>query len=273
MNRSYAHLDTLRHLHDFRPFVYLSHDIRDVSSEEIMDIFESCHEFISDAISESNNNINNKILVHCAAGVSRSPTITISYLMRHHQYTLDGAYAYIVHRRPMIKPNVGFLKQLVKYHYGIGCGPAGCKKMRAHLAGRVVYELTKRFGWDVGVSLVKSVEEVRVVVAEWMEMDKTLALEVVLRCLLGMKAGLECLETVIVVLNEVIEGTDENKELVMDILGRLVREERGMTLGKAPGSQFVTVWKTLVKELGIDAREVLHEKAGHSCLFNDALLK
>lgn len=33
-----------------------------------------------------------KILVHCMAGISRSPTIIIVYLMTHHQMTYESAY-------------------------------------------------------------------------------------------------------------------------------------------------------------------------------------
>ncbi|KAG5644155.1 hypothetical protein DXG03_009050 [Asterophora parasitica] len=53
-----------------------------------------------------------KILIHCSAAVSRSPTIVAAYLMRHHNMTLREALGTIIRARPAVCPNPGFLKQL-----------------------------------------------------------------------------------------------------------------------------------------------------------------
>ena len=58
---------------------------------------------------------NKKILVHCAVGRSRSATIIIAFLMRYEQYNLHTAYQYVLLKRPIIQPNIGFLKQLSQY--------------------------------------------------------------------------------------------------------------------------------------------------------------
>ncbi|NXQ49830.1 dual specificity protein phosphatase 14 [Catharus ustulatus] len=54
-------------------------------------------------------------LVHCAAGVSRSATLCIAFLMKYHKASLFDAYNWVKSRRPVIRPNVGFWRQLIDY--------------------------------------------------------------------------------------------------------------------------------------------------------------
>nr|XP_033777731.1 dual specificity protein phosphatase 14 [Geotrypetes seraphini]XP_033777732.1 dual specificity protein phosphatase 14 [Geotrypetes seraphini] len=54
-------------------------------------------------------------LVHCAAGVSRSASLCIAYLMKYHKVSLLEAYNWVKSRRPVIRPNVGFWRQLIEY--------------------------------------------------------------------------------------------------------------------------------------------------------------
>ncbi|KAG8456204.1 hypothetical protein GDO86_002120 [Hymenochirus boettgeri] len=54
-------------------------------------------------------------LLHCVAGVSRSPTLCLAYLMKHHGLTLLAAHDWLKRCRPIIRPNIGFWKQLINY--------------------------------------------------------------------------------------------------------------------------------------------------------------
>jgi predicted protein tyrosine phosphatase len=54
-------------------------------------------------------------LVHCYAGISRSATIVISYLMKKYNQPLTFAYEYCKKVRPFISPNNGFMNQLLQY--------------------------------------------------------------------------------------------------------------------------------------------------------------
>lgn len=63
-----------------------------------------------------------RTLVYCVAGVSRSASICIAYFMKHHQLSLLEAYNYVKLKRPRIKPNCGFFKQLIEYEKQLyGC--------------------------------------------------------------------------------------------------------------------------------------------------------
>ena len=55
------------------------------------------------------------MLVHCHAGISRSATIVIAYLMKALSMTLEEAYKLVKSRRPRIKPNQAFISQLMEY--------------------------------------------------------------------------------------------------------------------------------------------------------------
>ncbi len=56
-----------------------------------------------------------KTLVHCVAGVSRSASICIAYLMKYKGLTLIKAYSHVKSRRSVIRPNAGFFQQLIEY--------------------------------------------------------------------------------------------------------------------------------------------------------------
>lgn len=54
-------------------------------------------------------------LVHCAAGMSRSPALVMAYLMRYRGVTLQRAHHWVQESRPYIRLNAGFWEQLLQY--------------------------------------------------------------------------------------------------------------------------------------------------------------
>ncbi|KAF5289893.1 hypothetical protein FQA39_LY14955 [Lamprigera yunnana] len=89
---------------------YCRINVHDSPNENIKQFFN----ISSDLIKEVANN-GGRTLLHCTAGVSRSATLCIVYLMKYKNFTLLDAFNYIKLRRPIIKPNCGFFKQLIEY--------------------------------------------------------------------------------------------------------------------------------------------------------------
>ncbi len=72
--------------------------------------FQTCIKFIKDAIAEGGT-----VLVHCYAGVSRSTTIVIAYLMQEHGMAYLDAMQHVRKCRWFINPNDGFKRQLQQF--------------------------------------------------------------------------------------------------------------------------------------------------------------
>ncbi len=49
-------------------------------------------------------------------GISRSGSTVIAYAMKQQHWPLEVALAYVRERRPIVKPNEGFMKQLHTYN-------------------------------------------------------------------------------------------------------------------------------------------------------------
>jgi len=54
-------------------------------------------------------------LIHCALGISRSVTICLAYLVKYEGRTLREAYFELKKKRPIIRPNEGFWRQLIAF--------------------------------------------------------------------------------------------------------------------------------------------------------------
>lgn len=59
------------------------------------------------------------VLVHCLAGISRSVTVTVAYLMQKMNLSLNDAY-HFVKRKKSISPNFNFMGQLLDFERTLG---------------------------------------------------------------------------------------------------------------------------------------------------------
>lgn len=85
-------------------------NIADNSDQFLIKFFDEAYHFIDEARRKKCN-----ILVHCLAGISRSPTVAIAYLMRLNSLSLQDAYNLVKKCRPQIDPNLSFMGQLMLY--------------------------------------------------------------------------------------------------------------------------------------------------------------
>lgn len=81
--------------------------IDDVDEEAIHQILEGAsllHKWITP---------NTTVLVHCRAGISRSATIILAYMILYANYTFEEAYTHLQKARPIIQPNE-FYREILK---------------------------------------------------------------------------------------------------------------------------------------------------------------
>ncbi|KAL4245857.1 hypothetical protein ABKN59_008805 [Abortiporus biennis] len=86
--------------------------LSDTSDTNILDHLDTTTEFIRAALAE---NEENKVLVHCLMGISRSATVVCAYLIATQSMHPTEALDYVMERRSIVCPNLGFRKQLEVY--------------------------------------------------------------------------------------------------------------------------------------------------------------
>ncbi|XP_030068498.1 dual specificity protein phosphatase 1 [Microcaecilia unicolor] len=89
---------------------YKSIPVEDSHKADISSWFNEAIDFI-----DSVKNAGGRVFVHCQAGISRSATICLAYLMRTNQVKLDEAFEFVKQRRSIISPNFSFMGQLLQF--------------------------------------------------------------------------------------------------------------------------------------------------------------
>ena len=100
--------------------------ILDLPSENILQYFESAIEFIGesgdeetkgkeclfDPLDDALRSESHNVLVHCSAGISRSPTLVLAYMIKKQHLSLEKALRTMRNSRTIIDPNFSFILQL-----------------------------------------------------------------------------------------------------------------------------------------------------------------
>ncbi|KAK6057234.1 dual specificity phosphatase, catalytic domain protein [Cooperia oncophora] len=84
--------------------------VNDSYQEKLSQYFDEAWTFLEKVRTEGK-----VVLIHCLAGISRSPTLAISYVMRYKNMSSEEAYRLVKEKRPSISPNFNFMGQLLEY--------------------------------------------------------------------------------------------------------------------------------------------------------------
>jgi dual specificity MAP kinase phosphatase len=98
---------------------YLRVPASDSGSQNLKQYFDVAIEFIESVRCAAEGQC---ILVHCQAGVSRSPTLVLAYIMARYKLSLLDAFAFVKSRRQIIAPNFNFMGQLFDFEQHCRCG-------------------------------------------------------------------------------------------------------------------------------------------------------
>ncbi|KAM4827475.1 dual specificity protein phosphatase 18 isoform 2-T3 [Thomomys bottae] len=91
---------------------YTQVPVTDIPSSRLCDFFDPIADHIHEVELKQG-----RTLLHCAAGVSRSATLCLAYLMKYHAMSLLDAHTWAKSCRPIIRPNNGFWDQLIHYEF------------------------------------------------------------------------------------------------------------------------------------------------------------
>ncbi|XP_008047246.1 dual specificity protein phosphatase 18-like [Carlito syrichta] len=96
----------------FENIQYIKVPVADSPSSRLYDFFDLVADHIHSVEMKQG-----RTLLHCAAGVSRSATFCLAYLMKYHAMSLLDAHTWTKSCRPIIRPNNGFWEQLIHYEF------------------------------------------------------------------------------------------------------------------------------------------------------------
>lgn len=111
---------------DCGSYKYLQIPIHDHWSQNLASFFPKAIQFIDEAREAGVG-----VLVHCLAGISRSVTITVAYLMFKEKLTLEDAYEYVRVKKANIAPNFNFMGQLQDFQQQLNLSPHKCQCVSA----------------------------------------------------------------------------------------------------------------------------------------------
>lgn len=106
----YQHLDG---------FTYHQIAVEDKHEVNMLECLPRAFSFIEEAKAA-----NEKVLVHCHAGMSRSVTVVLAYLMKFEGFTLNNAYDFVKQKKSNISPNFSFMEQLVQFENSLRPSPS-----------------------------------------------------------------------------------------------------------------------------------------------------
>lgn len=130
---------------------YFRVDVEDVSIEPIEYFWPEAMQFIHEHHSKGL-----PVFVHCRAGVSRSASTVIAYLVSQLGFTLKDAFLLAHKKRPVVTPNLGFMDKLCELEKSItGTSSIDLFKYESWWSGSHMAEVP-----DVGIEDLEEVQKV-----------------------------------------------------------------------------------------------------------------
>uniref|UniRef100_A0A8C3SS71 Dual specificity protein phosphatase n=1 Tax=Chelydra serpentina TaxID=8475 RepID=A0A8C3SS71_CHESE len=113
---------------------------------------------------DSVKDCNGRVLVHCQAGISRSATICLAYLMMKKRVKLEEAFEFVKQRRSIISPNFSFMGQLLQFESQVlatscaaeAASPSGALRDRGKASSTPTSQFVFSFPVSVGVHTAPS---------------------------------------------------------------------------------------------------------------------
>jgi len=106
-----------------KQYKYLYIPAHDMPQYRLSVYFDQIADFIHNAIEEEKG----IVFVHCFAGISRSTTSVLAYLMKHRGMGLLEAKNFVKSKRSIIWPNPGFMQQLTAFSKRLTTGTVESK--------------------------------------------------------------------------------------------------------------------------------------------------
>ena len=111
-------------------FDYKGIPVEDSHSADLLSQLQTAFDFIGELCSnlpaqcscmcfppELTRDRGGRVFVHCHAGISRSATVCIAYMMKYSKLSLTTAYDFVKGKRPCISPNLHFMGQLLELQH------------------------------------------------------------------------------------------------------------------------------------------------------------
>lgn len=93
-------------------FNYKTLKLNDSPKEDVLQLFKEVVAYINEAVAKGG-----RVFIHCQRGVSRGPTIALSYLMWQRNLSYEEAYPLLKSARSVCCPNPGFVFQLLEWEH------------------------------------------------------------------------------------------------------------------------------------------------------------
>lgn len=93
----------------------IKHKVIIIQDSQMANIKQHLNDALNFVAAASTNKAAPNVLIHCTAGISRSASVAIAYVIRKKKYSAQEALNFVKSRRPIVWPNNSFFRQLDEF--------------------------------------------------------------------------------------------------------------------------------------------------------------